>query len=87
MHLMRCPPCAGSRHKRRGRGSRRNAELAAAIRGALEQTALLELFPRAQIDVAVQVLRADGGVLGACINAAMLAAADAGDMRSRRAAC
>jgi ribonuclease PH len=31
--------------------------------------------------VAVQVLRADGGVLGACINAAMLAAADAGDLR------
>ena len=30
------------------------------------------------MDVCIQVLHADGGVLGACINAAMLAAADAG---------
>lgn len=69
---------AGTRHKRRGRGSRKNTELASIIRGALEQTILLELFPRSQVDVCIQVLHADGGVLGACINAAMLAAADAG---------
>ena len=48
------------------------------MRGALEQTILVELLPRAQVDVCVQVLYADGGVSAACINAAMLAVADAG---------
>ena len=48
------------------------------MRNALEETILVDLFPRAQIDVAIQVLQADGSVLAACINTAMLAVADAG---------
>jgi exosome complex component RRP41 len=44
----------------------------------MEQNILLDLFPRAQIDICLQVLQADGGILCACINAAMLAVADAG---------
>lgn len=39
---------------------------------------LLELLPRSQIDVYVQVLQADGGTRCACINAAAMALADAG---------
>ncbi|EIE24670.1 ribosomal protein S5 domain 2-like protein [Coccomyxa subellipsoidea C-169] len=68
----------GNRRQRRGRGDRKTTELASTIRSALEHTILLDLFPRAQIGVSVQVLQADGGVLGACINAAMLALANAG---------
>ncbi len=68
---------AGQQRRRKGR-SRKSAELAALVRGALEQTVLLELLPRAQIEVCIQVLFADGGVAAACINAAMLAVADAG---------
>ena len=69
---------AGAARRRRGGRSRRNTELAALVRGALEQTILVELLPRAQVDICVQVLFADGGVPAACINAAMLAVADAG---------
>ena len=69
---------AGAARRRRGGRSRRNTELAALVRGALEQTILVELLPRAQVDVCMQVLFADGGVTAACINAAMLAVADAG---------
>ena len=48
------------------------------MRNALEETILVEVFPKAQIDLGIQVLQADGSVLAACINAAMLAVADAG---------
>ena len=48
------------------------------MRNALEETILVDLFPKAQIDLGIQVLQADGSVLAACINAAMLAVADAG---------
>jgi exosome complex component RRP41 len=48
------------------------------IRNTIEQTVILELFPRSEISVFVQVLQADGGTRTACINAAMLALADAG---------
>lgn len=48
------------------------------IRNTLEQTILLQLLPRSQIEVYVQVLQADGGTRCASINAAMLALADAG---------
>ncbi len=68
----------GSRRQRKGRGDRRTAELASTVRNALEETILVELFPKAQIDLGIQVLQADGSVLAACINAAMLAVADAG---------
>ena len=54
-------------------------EAGRAIKAALEQTVLLELLPRSQVDVSVQVLQADGGSVAACINAARLALADAGN--------
>lgn len=58
------------------------------IRNTLEQNILVDLLPRTQIDVFVQVLQADGGTRCACINAAFLALADAGiPMRDVVAAC
>ena len=70
---------AGNRRQRKGRADRRTTELASTVRNALEETILTELFPKAQIDVGIQVLQADGSVLAACMNAAMLAVADAGE--------
>ncbi len=74
---------AGARRQKKGRADRRTTELASTVRNALEETILVDLFPRAQIDVAIQVLQADGSVLAACINTAMLAVADAGAPPSR----
>lgn len=64
--------------RRRGKMDRRSTELSKVIRNTLEQTICLELMPRSQIDVCVQVLQADGGTRCACINAAALALAHAG---------
>ncbi|GBF94363.1 exosome complex component [Raphidocelis subcapitata] len=64
--------------RRRGKTDRRSTELSLVIRNTLEQTIQLEEYARSQIDVYVQVLQADGGTRCACINAAMLALADAG---------
>jgi exosome complex component RRP41 len=36
------------------------------------------LFPRSQIDIYIQILQQDGGLLQACMNAATLSLADAG---------
>lgn len=69
---------AGNRRKA-GKADRRSTELSMVIRNTVEQTVMLELLPRSQIDVYVQVLQADGGTRCACINAAMLALADAGN--------
>lgn len=74
--------------RRRGKTDRRATEITSVIRSALEQTILLELMPGSQIDIFVQVLQADGGTRCACINAAMLALAEAGiPMRDVVAAC
>lgn len=74
--------------RRRGKTDRRSTELSLVIRNTLEQTVLLEEYARSQIDVYVQVLQADGGTRCACINAAMLALADAGiKLRDSVAAC
>lgn len=74
--------------RRRGKRDRRSTELSLVIRNALEQTIQLEEYARSQIDVNVQVLQADGGTRCACINAAMLALADAGiKLRDAVAAC
>uniref|UniRef100_A0A383VD35 Uncharacterized protein n=1 Tax=Tetradesmus obliquus TaxID=3088 RepID=A0A383VD35_TETOB len=64
--------------RRRGKADRRSTELSKVIRNTLEQTICVELLPRSQIDICVQVLQADGGTRCACINAAALALADAG---------
>jgi len=67
----------GERRKR-GKGDRRALEISTVIQNALEQTIMVELMPRTQIDVYIQVLQADGGTRCASINAAFLALADAG---------
>jgi len=58
--------------------SRREIELSKVIREALEPSLILEKFPRAGIDVFVEVLEADGGTRCAGITAASVALADAG---------
>jgi exosome complex component RRP41 len=58
------------------------------MRSALEPAVFLERYPRASIDVYVEVLEADGGTRCASINAAAVALVDAGiPMRDLVAAC
>ncbi|MEM2142327.1 MAG: exosome complex exonuclease Rrp41 [Candidatus Thorarchaeota archaeon] len=58
--------------------SRREREISMVIANALEPSLFLEEFPRAVVDVFIQVMQADGGTRCASINAASLALADAG---------
>jgi exosome complex component RRP41 len=58
--------------------SRREVELSKVIREALEPSVFVDLYPRAGIDVFMEVLQADGGTRCAAITAASLAIADAG---------
>eukprot|EP01126_Amoeba_proteus_P024179 TRINITY_DN2435_c0_g1_i19.p1 TRINITY_DN2435_c0_g1~~TRINITY_DN2435_c0_g1_i19.p1 ORF type:complete len:281 (+),score=43.33 TRINITY_DN2435_c0_g1_i19:518-1360(+) len=75
-------------HKKRTKGSRRQAELSLVIQQVFEAVVLTELAPRSQIDIYLQVLQADGGTRCACINAACLAVIDAGiPMRDFVVAC
>ncbi|MDQ3837640.1 MAG: exosome complex exonuclease Rrp41, partial [Thermoproteota archaeon] len=68
--------------------SRREVEISKVMREALEPALLLEDYPRAAIDVYVEVLQADGGSRCAGITAASVALADAGiNMRDLIAAC
>jgi len=68
--------------------SRRDQEISMVIRSALEPAVFLERYPRASIDVYLEVLEADGGTRCACINAAAVALVDAGiPMRDLVAAC
>lgn len=52
--------------------------MAATIKSTFEPAVLTTLYPRSQIDIYVQVLQQDGGLLSACINATTLALASAG---------
>lgn len=68
--------------------SRRELELSKVIREALEPAIMSEYFPRATIDITIEVLQADAGTRCAGITAASLALADAGiPMRELVAAC
>jgi exosome complex component RRP41 len=68
--------------------SRREVEISKVIREALEPALMLEDYPRAAIDVFVEVLQADGGSRCAGITAASVALADAGiNMRDIVTAC
>jgi exosome complex component RRP41 len=58
--------------------SRRELELSKVIREALEPSIMSEYFPRASIDIFIEVLQADAGTRCAGITAASLALADAG---------
>lgn len=57
---------------------RRSVELSKVIRLALEPAIFLEEFPKATIDVFVEILQADGSTRVTAINAASLALASAG---------
>lgn len=68
--------------------SRREVEISKVMREALEPALILEDYPRAAIDVYVEVLQSDGGSRCAGITAASVALADAGiNMRDIVAAC
>jgi exosome complex component RRP41 len=68
--------------------SRREVEISKVMREALEPALMLEDYPRAAIDVYVEVLQSDGGSRCAGIAAASVALADAGiNMRDLVAAC
>jgi len=68
--------------------SRREVEISKVIREALEPALMLEDYPRATIDVYIEVLQADGGSRCAGITAASVALADAGiNMRYIVSAC
>ncbi|KAG6810434.1 hypothetical protein H0H92_011876 [Tricholoma furcatifolium] len=67
----------GDRRKR-ARGDKRILEIAATIKSTFEPVVQTNLYPRSQIDVFVQVLQQDGGLLQACINATTLALINAG---------
>lgn len=68
--------------------SRREVEISKVMREALEPALMLEDYPRAAIDVFVEVLQADGGSRCAGITAASVALADAGiNMRDMVTAC
>lgn len=58
--------------------SRREIELSKVIREALEPVIFSEYYPRAMIDVFVEVLQSDGGSRCVGVTAASLALADAG---------
>lgn len=64
--------------KKQLRMDRRQTEWATFIRETLEGVVLTSTFPRSQIDIFVEVLNADGGVLAASFNAVVLALIDAG---------
>ncbi len=68
--------------------SRRDQEISMVMRSALEPAVFLERYPRASIDVYVEVIEADGGTRCASINAAAVALVDAGiPMRDLVSAC
>jgi exosome complex component RRP41 len=68
--------------------SRRELELSKVIREALEPAIMSEYYPRATIDIFIEVLQADAGTRCAGITAASLALADAGiPMRELVAGC
>jgi exosome complex component RRP41 len=64
--------------RKRPAPSRREREISMVIANALKPALFLEDFPKAVVDVFIQVIQADGGTRCAAINAASLALADAG---------
>ncbi|KAF8579986.1 ribosomal protein S5 domain 2-like protein [Ramaria rubella] len=71
-------PFSSGERRRRGRGDKRILEFAAAIKATFEPVIQTHLYPRSQIDIFVQVLDQDGGLLQTSINATTLALINAG---------
>ena len=57
---------------------RRMLELASIVKSTFEPVVQTHLYPRSQIDVFIQVIQQDGGLLPACLNGTTLALATAG---------
>lgn len=57
---------------------RRILEFASTIKSTFEPVVQTNLYPRSQIDIVVQVLQQDGGLLQSCINGTTLALINAG---------
>lgn len=64
--------------KRKPRGDRKSQETSIHLKHAMEAIIHLELYPKSQIDIFVEVLQVDGGEYCASVNAATLALIDAG---------
>lgn len=64
--------------KRKPRGDRKSQEKSLQLKHAMEAIIHLELYPRSQIDIYIEVLQVDGSEYCASINAATLALIDAG---------
>ncbi|MEM2908196.1 MAG: exosome complex exonuclease Rrp41 [Candidatus Hadarchaeales archaeon] len=79
--VLRCrynmAPFSVEERKRPG-PDRRSVEISKVAREALEPVVFLELYPRAAIDVFIEVLQADAGTRTTGITAAAVALADAG---------
>jgi exosome complex component RRP41 len=58
--------------------SRRSKEISMVVRNALESAIFVDEFPKASIDIFIDVVQADAGTRTAAINAASVALADAG---------
>ncbi|KCV71255.1 hypothetical protein H696_02205 [Fonticula alba] len=70
---------SGGERRRKIKGDRRTMSHASALEKAFSSTiAIDKIPPRSQIDIFVEVLQSDGGMLVACINATTLALIDAG---------
>ncbi|KAF9223574.1 hypothetical protein BS17DRAFT_795729 [Gyrodon lividus] len=67
----------GERRKR-SRGDKRLLELASTIKSTFEPVVQTHLYPRSQIDIFIQVIQQDGGLLPACLNGTTLVLAAAG---------
>lgn len=64
--------------KKRGRNDKRTVELKATLERTFEQSVMSNLYPKTLIEINVQVLAQDGGLLAATTNAITLALIDAG---------
>lgn len=60
------------------KGDRKSMEISLALKQIFESTILRHLYPRTQIDLAIEVIQSDGGLFSACVNVLSLALIDAG---------
>ncbi|KAJ3190531.1 Exosome complex component RRP41 [Irineochytrium annulatum] len=68
---------AGER-KQKVRQDRRLLEIASMVKSTFEGVIMVAAFPKSEININLQILQTDGGILHAAINAATLAIIDAG---------
>ncbi|KAI9292865.1 exosome component 4 [Neoconidiobolus thromboides FSU 785] len=71
-------PFSTSERKKRSKNDKRIMEMAQSVKQTFEPIILTQLSSRSQIDIFLQILQDDGGILQASINAATLALIHAG---------